>query len=137
MPSARTSCGTRGMPSDTRPLVSCQQHVKDLTPRDTRKLWTSVLGIGITFAAFVDAVFAEQLALRRASRHSFLMSMSSRNCIESQTSGWLRPFQGSNPHVAYAMRVQWSVSLACKKFHLALKMLLSNALWQPVTTLPT
>jgi hypothetical protein len=34
------------------------------------------------------------------------------------------------------MRSQWSICLAYKKFHLALKMLLSNALWQPVITLP-
>src|SRR5208337_5499023 len=38
---------------------------------------------------------------------------------------------------AHAMRFEWSISLAYKKFHLAPKMLLSNALWQPVTTLPT
>jgi hypothetical protein len=28
---ARASCGTHGLPSDTRLLVSCQQHVKGLT----------------------------------------------------------------------------------------------------------
>ena len=38
---------------------------------------------------------------------------------------------------AQAMRFQWSISLAYKKFHLAPEMLLSNALWQPVTILPT
>ena len=38
---------------------------------------------------------------------------------------------------AHAMRFQWSISFACKKFHLALEMLLSKPLWQPVTTLPT
>ena len=38
---------------------------------------------------------------------------------------------------AHAMRFQWSISFAYKKFHLALEMLLSNALWQPVTILPT
>ena len=38
---------------------------------------------------------------------------------------------------AHAMRFQWPISFAYKKFHLAPKMLLSNALWQPVITLPT
>ncbi len=38
---------------------------------------------------------------------------------------------------AHAMRFQSSISFAYKKFHLALEMLLSNALWQPVTILPT
>ena len=34
---------------------------------------------------------------------------------------------------AHAMRFQWSISFAYKKFHLAPEMLLSNALWQPLT----
>ena len=38
---------------------------------------------------------------------------------------------------AHAKRFQWSISLTCKEFHLALEVLLSSALWQPVTTLPT
>ena len=38
---------------------------------------------------------------------------------------------------AHAMRFQWSISLAYKKFHLALEMLRSNALWQLVTILRT
>ena len=39
---ARTSGSTPGLPSDLRLLVSCQQHVKSLTPCDTLELWTSV-----------------------------------------------------------------------------------------------
>jgi hypothetical protein len=38
---------------------------------------------------------------------------------------------------AHAMRFQWSISFAYKKFHLALEMLLSKALWQPAIILPT
>ena len=38
---------------------------------------------------------------------------------------------------AHTMRFQWSKSFAYKKFRVALEVLLSNALWQPVTTLPT
>jgi len=38
---------------------------------------------------------------------------------------------------AHAMGLQSSKLLACKKFQLALKMLFSITLWQPVTTLPT
>jgi hypothetical protein len=35
------------------------------------------------------------------------------------------------------MRFLWSISFAYKKFHLALEMPLSKALWQPVIILPT
>ena len=38
---------------------------------------------------------------------------------------------------AHAMRFGWCISLAHKKFHLALEMPLSSALWQPLTALPT
>jgi len=38
---------------------------------------------------------------------------------------------------AHEMRFQWFISFAYKKFRLALEMLLSKALWQPVTILPT
>jgi len=38
---------------------------------------------------------------------------------------------------AHAMQFQCSISLAYKNFHLAYEMLLSNALWQPGTILPT
>jgi hypothetical protein len=51
MPTTRTSCGARGQPSDTRLLVSCQQRVEGLTPSPTRKLWSSMLDVGITFAS--------------------------------------------------------------------------------------
>ena len=63
--------------------------------------------------------------------------MFSRNCIESQTSIWLRPLEGSNPHVGIRDAISMVHIPRLQKFHLALKMLLSNALWQPVTTLPT
>ena len=38
---------------------------------------------------------------------------------------------------ANATRFQWPISFAYKEFHLAPEMPLSNALWQPVTILPT
>jgi hypothetical protein len=37
---------------------------------------------------------------------------------------------------AHAMGYERSISLACKKFHLAFEMPLPKALWQPVTALP-
>jgi hypothetical protein len=51
MPSTRTSFGARGLPTDARLLVSCQRHVKGLTPSRTRKLWIGILDVGIMFAA--------------------------------------------------------------------------------------
>jgi hypothetical protein len=38
---------------------------------------------------------------------------------------------------AHAVRFEWSMSFAYKKLHLAVEMLLSMPLWQPLTTLPT
>ena len=38
---------------------------------------------------------------------------------------------------AHAVRFRWSKSFAYKKLHLVFEMLLSKALWQPVTILPT
>ena len=64
---------TRGLPSDTRLLVSCQQPVKGLTPRDTRKLWTSVLTLALRLRRHRCGCVCERLVLGGAPQHLFVI----------------------------------------------------------------
>ncbi len=105
-------------------------------PSGLPSLYSDCAGWAFTGMVSPSTNVAERNSCNQAHKPAPLLPRLSIHCAPTLAS-WLCPFEGTDLMWAHAARFEWSISFADKKLHLALKMLLSNALWRPVTILPT